>query len=143
MSSALSATQVFGRDAERAQVLDALEAVAAGTPRTVLVGGDAGIGKTSLVRSMSDDAAARGFAVLEGHCLDIDAAVPFAPVVEALRTLVADVRGDPARPAAQRLADLLDAAAPVEPANALDELRLALAEAAAAGPVVLILEDMH
>jgi DNA-binding CsgD family transcriptional regulator/tetratricopeptide (TPR) repeat protein len=143
MSPSARSSRIYGRDAELEDALGTVQSVASGAPGVLLVAGDAGIGKTRLVRMIAHDAASRGFTVLEGHCLDVEAAIPFAPVVEALRALVTTAGDDPERPAARRLGALLDQATPNEPANALDELRQVLAEATAAGPVMLVLEDMH
>ncbi len=76
--------------------LERLEAsfarASAGTPRIVLVGGEAGIGKTRLVEEFAERARARGARVLAGECLGIgDGGLPFAPFVDALRELVRGV----------------------------------------------------
>ncbi|MFU8840976.1 MAG: ATP-binding protein [Nitriliruptoraceae bacterium] len=75
-----------GRGMERSRLEGALERAAAGEPSLVLIGGEAGIGKTRLLGEFV--AGARGALVLSGGCLDLgDAALPYAPVVEALREL--------------------------------------------------------
>jgi DNA-binding CsgD family transcriptional regulator/tetratricopeptide (TPR) repeat protein len=75
-----------GRGMERSRLESALERAAAGEPSLVLVGGDAGIGKTRLLGEFV--AGARDALVLSGGCLDLgEAALPYAPVVEALRAL--------------------------------------------------------
>ena len=48
---------LLGRDREVTALTDALEAAAQGSPQTVLVGGDAGIGKTTLVTHLERRAA--------------------------------------------------------------------------------------
>ena len=54
-----------------------------------LVAGEAGVGKSRLVRETASLAAARGFRVLSGACADVgEGGVPYGPIVEALRTLV-------------------------------------------------------
>lgn len=79
---------MVGRDAEldrlRAQFADALDR----RPSAALVTGEAGIGKSRLVRGLAD--AARGEAdVLTGHCVDLGtAATPYGPLLEVLRSLV-------------------------------------------------------
>ena len=111
-----------------------------------MVGGDAGIGKTTLVADLARRAEELGFSVAVGHCLDIEAGISFAPVVEAIRTLVARRRGRsiPGRshggcaPSSTRTR-------PGAPStfNVLEDLRLTVLEAAASGPVLLVLEDLH
>ena len=80
---------LLGRDRETAELDEALGVAAQGTPQVVLVGGDAGIGKTTLVADLERRAAELGFTVATGHCLDIEAGISFAPVVEAVRALLA------------------------------------------------------
>ena len=89
--------------------------------------------------------------MLSGACLSVETGVPFAPVVEALRPLLAD-SVDRLGPAGAAMADLLPAprtglpSAPSAgmPAGQLLELLIAgLAHLAQVSPVLLVLEDMH
>ena len=50
----------------------------------VLVTGEAGAGKSRLIRETCELARERGMAVLVGHCLDMDAPPPYQPLVEQL-----------------------------------------------------------
>ncbi len=137
---------LVGREGELRVVEQCLADVAAGHARVLLVGGDAGIGKTSVVGAAVAKAEARGFAVLAGHCLDIEAGIPFGPYVEALKPLLKTSGRDPLRPAAYRLASTLD---PSQRTRAraqvtfLSDLLDAIEEAVASGPVLLVLEDLH
>ena len=72
---------LLGRDRETAELDEALGLAAQGTPQVVLVGGDAGMGKTTLVADLERRATELGFTVATGHCLDIEAGISFAPVV--------------------------------------------------------------
>jgi DNA-binding CsgD family transcriptional regulator/tetratricopeptide (TPR) repeat protein len=138
------AGRLIGRDAETAQLYDAMTLAAQGEPQLVLVAGDAGIGKTCLVSDLVSRAAELGFATATGHCLDIEAAMSFAPVIEALRSLLSDDPDLDGRPHARRTRAMLDPDAP-EPdqIRMLDDLRLTLLEAAADRPLLLVVEDMH
>ena len=80
-----------------------------------------------------------------GHCLDLEAGMSFAPAVEAVRSLLAGIEDLGPRPSARRMLTLLDPDAPRsrEALHVLDDLTAAVLEAAAAGPVLLLLEDMH
>ena len=61
---------------------------ATGEASAVVVGGEAGVGKTRLVREVADRAAAETRA-LYGSCIDLgEGGPPFGPMVEVLRTLV-------------------------------------------------------
>ncbi|MGA9746358.1 MAG: AAA family ATPase, partial [Nocardioides sp.] len=80
-----------GRIRERG-LLDAVIGEAAGArPGAVFVHGEAGVGKTTLVRSATEDAASRGFTVLWGSCLRFGAvASVLLPWVVALDRWVAE-----------------------------------------------------
>ena len=83
---------LLGRQRDVAELDEALGSAAQGTPQVVLVGGDAGIGKTTLVADLERRAGDVGFTVATGHCLDIEAGMSFAPVVEAVRALLGGSR---------------------------------------------------
>src|SRR5918994_328708 len=80
----------------RLEELQALEAarvrVADGDPAVVLVEGEAGVGKTRLVAELTSRGITEGIRVLAGGCVPVgDGALPYAPIVEALRALLSDV----------------------------------------------------
>ena len=55
---------------------------------TVVVGGEAGVGKTRLVDTFVSEMRVSGAQVLRGACLEVgDGGLPFAPFIEALREL--------------------------------------------------------
>jgi DNA-binding CsgD family transcriptional regulator/tetratricopeptide (TPR) repeat protein len=116
-----------------------------GEPQVVVVAGDAGAGKTTLVTDLARQADELGFSVAVGHCLDIEADISFAPVIEAVRSLIEPVEEAEARPFTRRLRQVLDPRTPrrAEPSNLLDDLRLTILEAAACDPVLVVLEDLH
>lgn len=145
MPRSCGTTALLGREPERAELYDALTLALQGSPQVVVVAGDAGIGKTSLVSDLARRAEELGFSVAVGHGLDIEAGISFAPVVEAVRTLVTGAEGADSRPLARRMRTLLDPAAPrsTEQLHLLDDLRMTVLEAAAGGPVMLVLEDLH
>ena len=63
----IAATRIVGRDDEKRLLRERIDGAAAGQPCAVLVHGEAGIGKTSLVRSVVADAARAGVTVLWGQ----------------------------------------------------------------------------
>ena len=136
---------LLGRELERTELYDALSLALKGEHQVVVVGGDAGVGKTTLVADLARRAEALGFAVAAGHCLDIEAGISFGPVIEALTSLLAGIEDIESRPVARRIRSFLDPATPsgVEQRDLLDDLRLAVLEAAASKPVLLVLEDLH
>jgi predicted ATPase len=136
---------LLGRERERAELYDALSLVLTGSSQTVLVGGDGGIGKTTLVSDLARHAEELGFTVVMGHCLDLGAGISFAPVVEAVRSLVMPLEDLGGRPSARRMRALLDPETPRrrQAFRVLEDLRLTVLEAAAAGPLMVVMEDMH
>ena len=140
-----SPSLMLGRDREIAELGEALGLAGQGTPQIVLVGGDAGIGKTTLITDLVRRASGLGFTVAMGHGLDIEAGMSFAPAIEAVRSLLGGVDDLESRPSARRVLALLDPRAPRngEEGRLLEELVAATLEAAAVGPVLMVLEDMH
>jgi DNA-binding CsgD family transcriptional regulator len=147
-----------GRRAERAAIAEASEGASAGEPQVVLVGGEAGVGKTRLVDEATDALRAAGGRVLAGGCVELGGeAVPLSPLVEALRALARVVPPDalddllgPARPELARLVpELGDGLAGAQqgdrPATA-QLLELVLGAVGRIGrdrPLVLVFEDLH
>jgi hypothetical protein len=77
-----------GRRAESARLAAALDRATAATPTVVLVGGEAGVGKSRLVGELAAGARAAGATVLAGGCVERGGeGLPFAPVAAALRML--------------------------------------------------------
>jgi predicted ATPase len=87
---------MVGRDAQLA-ALDALIAsVANGHGTTLLISGEAGIGKSRLLavaRERFRDLAGSDAFVLQGHCYEYDRMLPYAPLVGVLRAALQQARG--------------------------------------------------
>lgn len=82
----------MGRAAELETLAGALEQVLAGDHATVVVGGEAGVGKSRLVSELVGRARATGTRVLVGSCVELDGGgIPFAPLVEMFRALAAEL----------------------------------------------------
>ncbi|MGP8298930.1 helix-turn-helix transcriptional regulator [Streptomyces inhibens] len=85
-----SVSPVFvGRAAELAALGDALARIeASGEPQALLIGGEAGVGKTRLIEEFTDAARARGALIALGGCIEIGSeGLPFAPFSAILHTL--------------------------------------------------------
>lgn len=80
----LGADGFFGRERELARLRAALDEVVAGRPRTILLEGTAGIGKTRLVAQLASQEAARDLDVLWGRCHE-GPQPPLWPWAEILR----------------------------------------------------------
>jgi DNA-binding CsgD family transcriptional regulator/tetratricopeptide (TPR) repeat protein len=89
MAGRIVSPELIGREAELDQLARAFDAALGGKARAVLVGGEAGIGKSRLLTAMLDQAQEAGALVLLGGCIGLaEGSLPFGPVVEALRPLV-------------------------------------------------------
>ncbi|MEU8683753.1 AAA family ATPase [Streptomyces sp. NPDC048611] len=85
-----SVSPVFvGRAAELSVLGDALDRIAvSGEPQALLIGGEAGVGKTRLIEEFGEAARARGALVALGGCIEIGSeGLPFAPFSAILHTL--------------------------------------------------------
>lgn len=145
-----------GRDGELAALAGAFEEAAGGAPRTVLLGGEAGVGKSRLAGEFAARVRDRVL-VLAGGCVELStASLPYAPFGAALRELVrergtAEVAALLPGQAAGELAGLLpefgalpSGADPTTARARLFELLLALLEGLAERqPVLLVVEDVH
>ncbi len=66
-----------------------LEQVGSGRGLTILIAGEAGIGKSRLMAEMKTRAAQGDYLILQGNCFEPDRFLPYAPLLDALRTLFA------------------------------------------------------
>jgi len=74
----------IGREREMERLRDALEAGCAGDGRTVVLAGDAGLGKTRLCTDLRRLAAGRGAATMWGGCSEAEFSLPYLPFLEAI-----------------------------------------------------------
>lgn len=150
--SAFHATTPFvGRSVEYGWLEERLKVAASGRPQVVVIRGDAGIGKTRIVRELQATATRAGLRVWHGRARE-DVALPYL----AFEPLLAELAGgDPDRqsspPDALRIlvGSTSDADASSEPKAGADRQRLfqrivqAVFERARAGPILVVLEDLH
>jgi DNA-binding CsgD family transcriptional regulator/tetratricopeptide (TPR) repeat protein len=161
MAIRMSSLTFVGRAAELG-VLEAARRRAAAGPSVVVVGGEAGVGKTRLVDEFARRCQAEDVRVLVGGCIELgEEGVPFAPVVTALRAMLRTMEPEAARRwighGRTDLSRLLpelgglpagegQAVGPelTSAQGRLFELLLDLVERIAAErPTVLVVEDMH
>jgi class 3 adenylate cyclase len=146
---------VVGRAMETATFERRLSQAADASGGTVLLAGEAGLGKSAFVREATDLAAARAFRILTGLTHQSDTGLPYAPFVSAVRSgfrgLERDELGRMLRRSAPDLADLfpeLGRLSRAEPTG-IERHRLAVAfqhlfhAFAHEAPVLLVLEDLH
>lgn len=126
---------VLGRQAEVDYLLSRLTLLDDGA-RGLLVTGDSGIGKSTVLQSAAQAMRRRGVTVLAASCLDVGEQWPFHPIRTALQ------RADPASPRARAaIASALDILAGTG-SRTLENLHDALVQLARE-PVVLMLDDLQ
>jgi class 3 adenylate cyclase/tetratricopeptide (TPR) repeat protein len=169
--SARDVRPIFGRSAERARLVEQLEAVQGGSGRIVVIEGEPGIGKSRLVADLVDESRSRGLTCLIGAGDAVERSTPYhawRPVFERILGLEGleepEVRRTQVglrlqlQPDLLPLAPLLNGVVPLdlpdtertEPmtgqlrADSTRELLLSLMLAIVdAGPLVLVIEDAH
>ena len=148
-----------GRDTQLTRLSDALKHAELGECQVVLLGGEPGVGKTSLAGAFARQVAEDGAVVLYGRC-DEDLGIPYQPWAEAMGHLVRGLplwmleahthaRGGELCPLAPGLADRVEL--PERETGDGEAERYLLFSAAvdllervsATAPIVLILDDLH
>jgi len=141
---------LVGREADLAVLRDALKRLRSAEPSTLLVGGEAGVGKTRLVEEFRRGLTGEPIRVLAGQCLELgEEGLPFAPFAGAMRELVRDegtaVLAGHDREFARLLPEL---GPPPESGDArrgllFDSVGALLGRLSEQQPVVLVIEDLH
>jgi tetratricopeptide (TPR) repeat protein len=153
--------RLIGRDAERAQLLQAVHQAASGRGALVVLEGEAGIGKTRLADEALQAARQLGCLTLVGRCDEQDGAPPLVPYIEVLehasRLMPASAFRRAVGPGAPELAKLLpelhrlfpDMEAPLELPPQLRQRFLFknveefLARSSRVAPLVLFIDDLQ
>jgi DNA-binding SARP family transcriptional activator len=160
--AALPEPPLVGRPEQRAELIDAVEQAIAGAGGMLLLAGEAGLGKSRMLREVAAGAEWRGAHVSWGHGREDAQALPFGALREALAAAITPAR---ARQLAEMISPytlstltlLLPSLAESLPAEALSlphtgerqaaALHGAIVEAILAlgrlAPQVILLEDMH
>jgi DNA-binding CsgD family transcriptional regulator/tetratricopeptide (TPR) repeat protein len=156
MTGRVTSASFVGRQEELGRLHRALQSAVAGEPTTVLIAGEAGVGKTRLVEQFADQVSQKT-AVLVGRCLQLSGGgLPYGAIVDALRDLTrspgpADLE-ELTGPASNELRRLLAGGAPTPSAQRVSEFAQSrlfesilrfLDQLAQRQPVVLVVEDVH
>jgi DNA-binding CsgD family transcriptional regulator len=128
-----------GQEPARAELQDALNAAVEGAGGVGIVSGEAGIGKTTLVRSLASEAIQRSVRVLETSCFDLHSTPAFEPWID----LFAAFEQDPSLPAPPPALAGGSVRRVADQAELFASVRDFFLELTRIGPVLLILEDMH
>jgi tetratricopeptide (TPR) repeat protein len=150
-----------GRETELRQLQQAFDAAMSGQGGLVMVVGEPGIGKTSIVEQLATYASMRGGNWLVGHCYEEGSlSLPYLAFVEAMRSYVmnrdpdalrselgtgaADVARIVSEVRDRVHVDLRDASDPEDDRwRLLNAITTFLRNAAAVQPLVIVLEDLH
>jgi predicted ATPase/DNA-binding SARP family transcriptional activator len=143
---------LVGRGAELAELLSRVEAAVEGSGGLTLVYGEAGVGKSRLLRELAENAQWRGMRAVWGRCYELAAPPAYQPLVEALRADLAALDGSALEPLwrselSRLLPELATGEAP--PPLTPEEEQRRLLEAIARGflaladtaPTLVLLED--
>ena len=150
-----------GREAELRQLQSAFDAAASGKGSLTMVVGEPGIGKTALCEQLATYVALRGGRALVGHCYEEGSlSLPYLAFVEALRTyaqacdvnLLREELGYGAADVARIVSEIRERLR-IEPRpkgdpeeeryRLLQSVSDFLGNAAAAKPLLIVLEDLH
>jgi DNA-binding NarL/FixJ family response regulator len=152
---------LIGRERQFDLLLRLLDQARTGQGQTALIAGEAGIGKSRLIAELKPSALNQGLAILQGRCFEPDRVLPYAPLLDLLRSWlagrslheIADVLVDQAPELVRLLPELaahLPTTLPNPPSDSEQEQRhrvQALVQLfprlAARQPLVIIIEDLH
>jgi DNA-binding CsgD family transcriptional regulator len=157
MSGRAASPVLVGRDGQMAALEGAFASVRQGGPTAVLLGGEAGVGKSRLVSEFGRAAEAAGACVLTGGCLELGTdGLPFAPFTAVIRELVHEFGADAVasmlpgrttRGLARLLPELGEPDTSGDPGEArarlFEDVLSTLDHLARHSPVVLVIEDAH
>ena len=151
----VSSVDFIGRADELKAMEAALDRARDGQAGAVLLGGDAGIGKSRLVAEFERRATASGAQVLVGECVDLAGGeLPYGPIVAALRPIATPEGPAGSLPVAARAAlSRLWPAIAADPGAAdpaefgqgqlFEAIHALIAAAGAERPLALVIEDLQ
>jgi predicted ATPase len=131
---------LVGRGREQATLRQHLDAAIAGRGRVVLIGGEAGIGKTALAEAVCREAEEQGALMLVGRCYDLTETPPYGPWVEAFARYPS---GEDVPPLPEAFAERGTVGAVASQDALFRQVLDFFAALTAVRPVVLLLDDLH
>jgi DNA-binding CsgD family transcriptional regulator/tetratricopeptide (TPR) repeat protein len=154
---------LVGRDMYLDALPNLLDGARRGEGATLLISGEAGIGKSRLLRAICELAQARGVVIIHGHCFEHDSSLAYGPLIDALRACEAKTkqdairealkssRGELARLVPQLASHSAESGVAVSPALDAETEKRRLFEAlmrfffacAESAPLLLVFEDLH
>lgn len=92
--SSVTSPRIIGRQAQIESLSQLLERVRRGQGTAAVISGEAGIGKSRLVAETTERARGQGLAILQGNCFESDRHLPYAPILDLLRTHLSTLSRD-------------------------------------------------
>ena len=130
---------LFGRQRERTWLRQALGTTLDGHGSLILVSGEAGIGKTTLVEDLAWQASERGALVLSGGCFELTTSPPYGPWLNAFGSY-SSTKDLPTLPPSLQGCETGESGSPND---LFRQAQRFLETLSARVPLVLILEDLH
>jgi predicted ATPase/DNA-binding CsgD family transcriptional regulator len=152
---------LVGRTQEMERLQHALDTVQRETGQCIILTGDAGVGKSRLLTEIRHRADAEHFLTLQGYCFEQDLSFPYAPLIDAMRTHLAqrtpfeigEILGPFAAEIVKLMPELELILLDLQPTPSLDRdaekhrlfeaLTQFFTRLAATQPLLIILEDLH
>src|SRR5262249_1292617 len=160
LQNAIVCPTTIGRKPEIDSIRGLIDQLQAGRGATLLITGEAGIGKSRLVAEARAHATRPGARVLQGTSFELDGAAPYGPITDVFRTFLRDKTPqqalDDLGPGVFAVARLLPRVASwfppdqsgiekadSSPRQLLQGLLLALDQLIQVSPTLLVVEDIH
>src|SRR5690349_13738420 len=152
---------LIGRDTQLESMRRTLAHAREGNGRVALIVGEAGVGKSRLLRAMSDEARLAGFFVFQGACFEAERSIPYSPLLDLVRLFASSapraIVSHVLEPAAGDLVSMFPELRPllpdVTPSASVDPesdrrrlfhvLAQAITQLARKQPVFIAFEDVH
>jgi DNA-binding SARP family transcriptional activator len=148
--------ELIGRENETDRLLELWENASRGQGNLAIVSGEAGVGKSHLVRNLTYQISHRGGLPLIGHCYEFENTLPYQPILDSLRPAAHLIRNLDLTPShrstlAGLLPELFEKNELPNAALSPDDLRAQLFETllrcyillSKSQPVLLVFEDTH
>lgn|GEM_PF-1613773 len=149
--TAAESSACIGREHVLSELVALIAVACSGTGQSIVLQGDPGIGKTTLLHELGEQARARGMLVLDAHCQDAAGAPSFWPWQQILRPLTAQTGREPGPELSRLLGEATSPEGPERDSRAASEARFRMfdritaliAKASSKQPIMLTFDDLH
>lgn len=152
---------VVGRTIQLESIEQSLHYAKMGRGQTLLISGEAGIGKSRLVAEAKARTSQQGIRVLQGNCFETDGVLPYAPLCDLLRSTLGASSAEQQTSILASIGPELSKVLPEitlwlpdfiptpmlppeqEKRRLLEAFHLFFSRLAASGPLLVVIEDIH